>query len=62
MILCGRESYIIFSDYYISLCVFICHEDMGYLKILLLPKISHVILLSKKSINAQCFLCNVSHH
>ena len=48
MVLHGRASYIIFSDYYMGLCIFICHESMGYLKIFLLPKISHVILLSRK--------------
>ena len=48
MILRGRASYIIFSDYYMGLCIFICHENMGYLKIFLLPKISHVIPFKQK--------------
>lgn len=32
-----------------SFCIFICHEDMGHLKIFLLPKIFHVILFVRKS-------------
>ena len=46
MILHGRASYIIFSDYYMGLCIFICHENMGYLKIFLLLDLQSILTVT----------------